>query len=217
MGIWKPQGKIDYEKPVITADVNSVYTKDWQNLPDELGRLPSFEFVYFYKAQVEMCVTPKFEDEVLQGKSLEEHGPRVYRRVKKSQLFKLRPSDYILGNMDDKTASELWTDIRDTMWPSVSDANLTTNQINDVDQIFYHTTASGFLSNAAFITFDGGILNRASDLFNRFGIKVLTANEAWEEYSPKYGLYEPNQDDLDYLARDYTKFYQKLKMDSGAE
>jgi len=202
------RGKINYKLPTLTLDVNQIALKDPSQRPPEMEGLAPLEWNYFYLQKVELCVTPETPDEITKKTPLSNLGAAAYSRFQKSQLFKTRPPGTTL-NLTDKESNILWTESKQILWPGVS--QLIPRQMADVNQIFYHTIASGSLVNSAFITIDKNFHNHAAELRTKLGIKILYPYEAWEEFQLKYDLYKPNGKEIESLWADQQQYFEKLK------
>lgn len=208
------QPKIDYTRPTLTLDVNQIALKNPSQWPPEMEGLVQLEWNYFELRKVELCVTHETPDEITQRADLSRLGEVAYNRFQKSRLFKTRPPGTTLDLKGDEP-NILWMGIRNILFPSVDDAHLTSNQIADIKQIFYHCTASGSLANSAFITIDTNFHRRAGELESELGITVMTTHEAWDEYGSKYDLYMPNGKEIKYLLDKQHEYLQRLKDESN--
>ncbi|MCJ7497041.1 MAG: hypothetical protein MUO78_02750, partial [candidate division Zixibacteria bacterium] len=180
----------------------------------EMYGLPELEFNYFVERKVELCVTPETPLEILNKYPISCLGTIAYDRFQKSQFFKLRPPGTTL-NLTEKESNTLWMGTKSILYPGVSDANLTPRQIADVNQIFYHTTASGSLNNSAFLTMDTNFHNHAEELNTELGIRVLYPKIAWEEFQPKFGLYIPKAEELKLLRDEVLLNLEKLRIEAN--
>jgi len=105
-------------------------------------------------------------------------------------------------SLNEQQASELWRDVRGTLWPSVRDANLTGRQRADVSQLYFHTIANSLITDAVYITGDNNFLSRADEIYAKFGVVTDTATATWTQYAPKYGLYQPTDIELSTFLHD---------------
>lgn len=101
------------------------------------------------------------------------------------------------------------------LWPTVTDEYLSLNQRSDVNQVFFHTVASGSLTSSAYVTIDQNFHNHANELKSELGITILTPNQAWEEFQPKFGLYAPNENEVKKLFDDQQALFEKLKSEAS--
>ncbi|MDF1544692.1 MAG: hypothetical protein P1R58_06270, partial [bacterium] len=129
------------------------------------------------------------------------------------QLFKLRPPGTILDLSGDEP-NVLWNGIRQILFPSVRDEMLKQNQIADISQMFYHTTASGSIANSAFLTVDGNFHAHSDELRDELGIQVMYPNQAWNDFYEPYGLYKPNKREIDHMILEQRKYLQQLREES---
>jgi hypothetical protein len=183
-------------------------------VPDYYGLL-GFEWNYFEKETVELCVTPATEYEITQGRSIADLGSAAYNRLIKSELYKSRPpqATLILSPSD---SDALWMDMRNVLFQTVADEYITNNQIADVNQIFMHAISSGStVSNSAFITLDGNFHNYADEFNNRYGVSILTPNDAWSLYKGRYDLYEPDDEQCESLWKSQQELFARLRSDSS--
>jgi len=206
--------KINYKLPTLTLDVNQIALKDPSNRPSEMKGLAQLEWNYFKLQRIELCVTPETSFEITQNIPLSNLGAVAYRRFQKSQLFKNRPPGTTL-NPTDQESNTLWIGIRRILWPTVDDSHLTPRQFADVNQIFYHTIASGSLVNSAFITLDTDFHTHEKELSNKLGIRILTPSEAWEEFQPKYGLYKPYDKEIKELWGEQAVLFETLQKEAS--
>jgi hypothetical protein len=204
------RGKINYHLPTLTLDVNQIALKDPHTWPREMNGLAEFEWNYFELKKVELCITPQTPDEITQETLPSALGTVAYSRFQKSQLFKSRPPGTTLSLMDQE-ANTLWKGTRLILWPTVDDACLTPNQRADVNQVFFHTVASGSLENSAFISIDQNFHYHAGELNSELGITILTPAEAWEQYQPAFDLYTPNDEEIKFLWDQQQLLFQHLR------
>jgi hypothetical protein len=202
--------KVDLGLPVCTLDVNQVAIRSTYHRRTELRGLACLEYNYFEKRTVELCVTPETASEITQGIETNSLGSAAFRRIRKSELFKARPANTVL-ELSGNEADELWSDIRESLWPGVSTGSLHRNQVGDVNQLFFHTVCSSMVANSAFVTLDSNFLGRASDLRARYGVTVLGPNATWEMFAPQYSLVTPNDSDVNRLLREQQKFFEGLR------
>jgi len=204
------QDKIDFGKPSLTLDVNVLALRPPDTWP---SGLPHLEWNYFETHFVELCVTPQAVGEILQGQPVTEVGSAAYNRFQKSEFFKKRPPGTVL-TFTQQEANNTWMDLRDALFPTVTDSSLTANQRADVTQIFYHLTVSSSVTNAAFVTTDGNFLSRRDDLCNRFGITVFSPGEAWNQLQPMYRLVAPTMQDIQALWEQQHAWYERLRQEA---
>lgn len=202
--------KIDWEKPVITLDVNQIALKPPACWP---AGLPQLEYNYFKTEQLELCVTPTTSGELTCWKDINDVdiGSRTFDRFTKSQLFKSRP-EHVRANFNALEADSVWNQLRKTLWPT--DKTLIPNQFHDVSQLYFHTIVSGSLSNSAFVTEDNNFLNKREAIQREVGVSVMTPKEAWAYYQPKFNLYEPSLQECHSLWSDQAGYLSKLKEES---
>jgi hypothetical protein len=84
-----------------------------------------------------------------------------------------------------------------------------------VNQIFFHTVASGSLASSAYVTIDQNFHRHSDELRSELGITILTPNEAWEEFEPKFGLYTPNRTEINKLFADQQTLLEKLRLEAS--
>ena len=171
--------------------------------------LAPLEFNYFNTNQVELCVTPELPFEITKGQDLASLPWTAYRRFKKSQLFKSRPSGTTLS-LSEQDADILWGGIRDVLWPSVTDGALTAKQRGDVSELYFHTVSNSTVANSAFLTCDRNTLSNADDIRDGLGVNVMTFTDAWEEYRPRFQLYEPTMPEIQTLLGQQTTLLEQL-------
>ncbi len=208
--------KIDLGKPVYTLDVNLVALKQPWELP-QLDGLAELEFSYFRDQSVELCVTPQTTGEIMAGTALSELGSTALARVRKSEWFKARPPGSTIY-FDDSQANEVFVDLRWTLWPTVTDECISTNQLNDVAQVYFHLIGTGGAHAATFLTNDGNFHRHAGPLQDRFGIRVSTPTDAWSACRSEYGLHEPTSGEIQDLWMDegeYLRFLESLQTGTG--
>lgn len=201
--------KINYGLPTLTLDVNQVALKDPSVWPPEMERLIAFEWNYFEKKNIELCITPETEKEIIQGIPVEALGSMAYSRYQKSQFFKSRPPGTTLA-LDEEEANKSWNTMRYILFPTVRDSQLTFNQKADVNQIFYHTVCSGTLEYSAFMTVDKNYHDHSTELQSELGIKVYYPDDAWHWLQPKFNLYSPNEEEVKTLLNDQRDYFQRL-------
>lgn len=202
--------KIDLGLPVCTLDVNQVAIRPTYHLRPELRGLTSLEYNYFERRTIELCVTPETAIEIGGGASTSAIGSLAYQRISKSELFKTRPASTVL-DLSVEDADELWSDVRESLWPGVSTGSMRRNQEADVTQLFFHIVCSSMVANAAFVTLDGNFLDRASELRARYGITVGSPNHVWDTFAPRYSLISPTELDVDRLLGQQQTFFQTLR------
>jgi hypothetical protein len=207
--------KINGALPLFTLDVNQIALKEPSKLDPKYSGLPQLEWNYFQLSKVELCVTPETASEITLGTNIESLGATAYNRFKKTELFKSRPAGTTLSLMD-RQANTLWLGIKDILWPTVKNDQLTINQCADVSQIFFHTIAGSTFSNAAFITVDKNFHEQKRDLETALGITILTPTEAWNEYKNPYDLFQPTDADVMGLWQDQQRYYQQLRTTANA-
>jgi hypothetical protein len=198
--------KVNLDLPSFTLDVNQIALKSpFDRGPDRL-RLGFLEYHYMEEASVELCVTPETTSEISRGNM----GHSAYARMRKTELFKARPSTTSLI-LSDEEADELWTDIRATMWPSVLDSNLTPSHRSDVTQVFFHTVCSSAVANSAFVTLDHDILRCGGELRRRYGIAVMTPSDAWSYSEREYRLRQPESSSMDRVWREQLELLDAFR------
>ncbi|MCK4426999.1 MAG: hypothetical protein KAW16_00795 [candidate division Zixibacteria bacterium] len=202
--------KINYFLPTFTLDVNQIALRDPTTWPSEMNGLAEFEWNYFHLKKVELCVTPETTNEITQQTPISDLAVVAYNRFQKSQLFKSRPPGATL-NLTNQDSRKLWTGIRHILWPKVDDPDLTPNQKADVNQVFFHTVASGSLENSAFITIDHNFYDHAAELSSQLGIRILKPFDAWAEYEPTFNLYTPSDQEIKSLWNDQHLLFQRLR------
>jgi hypothetical protein len=202
--------KVDLGLPVCTLDVNQIAIRPTYYLRTELRGLVSLEFNYFERRTVELCVTPETAVEIGGGLPTTAIGSLAYQRISKSELFKARPASSVL-DLTTEDADELWSDVRESLWPGLSANSMRRNQAADVTQLFFHIVCSSMVAHAAFVTLDNNFLNRASDLLHRYGITVTSPNQAWCSFAHRYSLVEPSETDIDSLLDQQRTFFDTLR------
>jgi len=196
---------INLELPTFTLDVNQVALRHPSELDPDLHGLMCLDWNYFEPHTVELCVTPETALEITKGASVYNLGSIAYHRLLKSELYKNRPPE----------ANELWSDIRYVLWPTVTNEQLTPCQISDVNQLFCHTISSGSTAiNSVFLTLDGNFLKRSDELQDKYGVSVLSPNEAWNSYKPEYSLPIPTNTQLEKLWERQQEFYTSISVNS---
>ncbi|MCP4581233.1 MAG: hypothetical protein GY839_06415 [candidate division Zixibacteria bacterium] len=207
--------KINYEKPTFTLDVNQVALRNPNSWPPEMDGLAQLEYNYFGPQTIELCVTPRTPEEIKYGIPIDQLGDSAYRRFQKSKLFKLRPDDTLL-TLKGQEANVLWNGIRFILFPSVDDTHLNPNQRSDIDQIFFHTTASGSLENSAFVTTDNNFHAHKNELKSELGIEIANPAGIWSEYSSYDNIVNPSQDDIDDLIKGQKDYLIKLQKEANS-
>lgn len=202
--------KVDLGLPVCTLDVNQVAIRPTYHRRPELRGLACLEYNYFERRTIELCVTPETAVEI-GGSSTSAIGSLAYQRISKSELFKARPASTVL-DLSEQDADELWSDVRESLWPGVSTGALRRNQEADVTQLFFHIVCSSMVANAAFVTLDGNFLDRASDLRSRYGITVASPNLAWDTFAPRYSLVAPTELDVERMLDQEQVFFKGLRL-----
>lgn len=202
--------KVDLGLPVCTLDVNQIAIRPTYHQRPELRGLAYLEYNYFEWRSVELCVTPEAAAEISQGIETTSLGSAAFQRIKKTELFKARPASTVL-DLSIGEADELWSDVQESLWPSVSTGAMSRNQVGDVNQFFFHVVCSSMVANSAFVTLDGDFLSKAPDLHARYGVTVLSPNETWGRFAPKYGLTTPSESDVDRLLGDQQEFFSRLR------
>lgn len=202
--------KVDLGLPVCTLDVNQVAIRPTYHRRPDLRGLACLEYNYFEQRTIELCVTPETAVEITQGVDTSSLGSAAFQRIRKSELFKARPASTVL-DLSANEADELWSDVRESLWPGVSTGSLLRNQVGDVSQLFFHIVCSSMVANSAFVTLDRNFLDRASDLHARYGITVLSPNVTWDTFAPRYFLVAPSESDVDRLLGQQQTFFAKLR------
>lgn len=201
--------------PTFTLDVNQIPIKAPVRRPRDLDGLGGLEWNYFEHHKVELCVTPETQLEIAQGVRVESLGAAAYQRYIKSELYKRRPPEATL-QLSNAEANELWSDMRHVLWPTVKNSNLTSGQLADVNQIFYHTVSSGSTAgNSVFVTLDGNFLGHATPFYDRYGVTVLDPNSAWNRYQKRYNLQSPSTSELDDLWNRQQQLFSSIQVSSG--
>lgn len=206
--------KIDYDLPILTLDTGQIALKDLSRWPPEMNGLRQLEWNYFKIKNLELCVTPHVPIEITQGTEVGSLGSTAYNRFQKSQLFKSRPPGATLS-LSEKESNTLWTGISDILWPTANE--LTANQIGDVNQIFFHTVASGSIAQAAFVTVDTNFHKHSDELKSTLGVTVFTPHQAWEEYQPRFNLYKPTEQEIMSLWREQQVYFRQLQLIADTE
>ena len=171
--------------------------------------LAPLEWNYFQTEEIELCVTPEAPFEITQGQPLASLPWTAYQRFKKSQLFKRRPSGARLS-LTEQDANVLWNGIGDILWPTIANHELTKKQRADVSELYFHTISNSTLAHSAFLTGDGDFLRKAETISGQLGVVVMTPTEAWEEYQPKVGLYEPSPAEVSHFVSQQRTLLQQL-------
>jgi len=197
--------------PTFTLDVNQVaIRRPIFYAPGSLGLL-YLEWNYFESQSVELCVTPAAELEITQGYQLHELGSLAAHRLYKSELYKSRPPGVVL-DLSPSDSDDLWIDMRFQLFPTVSDDELTPGHVADVHQIFLHTLSSGSMAaNSVFLTLDRDFLDHAPAFSERYGVSILTPNQAWSQFEPLYGLIHPTDIQADELWQRQQSFISRLQ------
>jgi hypothetical protein len=206
--------RVDLGKPVFTLDVHGVALKDPATWPRTMQGLAPLEWNYFKTRQVELCVGPELPFEITGGQPLASMGWTGYQRYKKSQLFKSRPSGTTLS-LTEQQANTLWNGVRQVLWPKVDAAALTARQRADVSELYFHTISNSTVANSAFLTCDGNTLAKAREIRTELGAEVMTFTEAWEEYRPRYRLYQPSAAETRSLLGEQRSWFQQLSTRSS--
>mgnify|MGYP005848931065 CR=1 FL=1 len=214
--ILKNRNTVNLELPTLTLDVNQIPLNSPEKLSEvhqgEYTGLLNFEWNYFKRQSVELCITPQTYSEITQGKPLNDIGAVANQRLIKSSFYKNRPENVRL-NLSEPEANNLWLDMRRDLFPNVSDSAINENQKSDVTQIFLHTVASGSTAtNAAFITRDKNFLEKYEKFESKYGVQIITANDAWSFYKPKYSLYAPTEDEQRELWGQQKVLIESLEM-----
>lgn len=208
--------KINLDVPLCTLDVNQVALKDPTQWGASMQGLAPLEWNYFEGESVELCVTPETAFEISKGQSVEELPYTGYRRLLKTEFFKSRPSGTTLS-LSEQEANTLWGGIRSILWPTVTNEYLNPNQRADVSQLYFHTISSGSTcANATFLSIDNDILSKREIISQELGVTVLTPSEAWEEFQPAYGLYEPTSDEIAFVHAQQVSYLEQLSTRSSS-
>jgi hypothetical protein len=171
--------------------VNQIALKDPTEWDPRRSGLAPLEWNYFEAQRIELCVTPETAFEITGGASLGDLPYTGYRRFKKTEFFKSRPSSTTLS-LNEQEANDLWNGTREILWPGIRATDLNHRQRADVSQLYFHTVTSGSTcANTAFLTDDHNFLNRRGNIQSGLGVAVMTADDAWVRYSDEYGLYHP--------------------------
>jgi hypothetical protein len=203
--------KIDLAKPVLTLDVNQIALRPPAQLAPEYLPLLSIEWNYFETGLVEAAVTPETAHEITKGIPDEQLGSFAYQRLEKSRWFKARPSGSTLS-LDVQESNELWLDMRQRLWPTLSNSQLNDNQRADVSQLFFHAVSSGStVLHSAFVTLDHNFLGRAPELRSTYGVTVMTPGQAWTQYHSPFHLVQPTSSDIDALWRRQNTVLARLR------
>jgi len=214
MGIIYPlpnRNTINLHLPTFTLDVNQVALQPPTLFSADLRGLVNLEWNYFEPHSVELCVTPESEIEITQGTPVDRLGSLAYRRFLKSGLYKSRPPQAIL-TLSFSDSEALWIDMRQLLFPTVTDDRITSNQIADVNQIFLHTISSGSTaSNSAFVTLDGNFLGHADNFQERYGVTILPPNDAWSIYQPEYKLAVPTESQSEELWHKQQELFVRIQ------
>lgn len=206
---------VNLELPTFTLDVNQIPLKAPVKRPPDLDGLGGLEWNYFEHHKVELCVTPETQLEITQGVRVESLGLAAYQRYLKSELYKRRPPEATL-QLSNAEANELWTDMRNLLWPTIRSSDLMPRQVADVNQMFYHTVSSGSTAdNSVFVTLDNNFLGHAVPFYERYGVTVLNPNSAWARYQPKHNLQMPTIGQLDRLWNRQQQLFSTIQVSSG--
>jgi hypothetical protein len=197
--------KINNSVPIFTLDVNQIALREPTIWPPTMAGLAHLEWNYFETYKVELCVTPETASEITAGITVNSLVARAYDRFQKSQLFKGRPAGTTLSLIE-REANELWLGIKGILWHSVADDDLTSNQLGDVSQLFFHTIAGSTMSNAAFLTVDQNFNRHKSLIESELGVNILSPTEAWQKYQGAYGLYQPSNAEITALWHDQQRY-----------
>jgi hypothetical protein len=198
--------KVNLELPSFTLDVNQIALRPPLDRGTNRLGLGFLEYHYLEEASVELCVTPETAAEISRGAV----GRTAYDRIRKTQLFKARPSSTSLL-LTDEEADELWTDIRSVLWPNVTDVDLAPGHRSDVTQIFFHTVCSSAVANSVFVTLDQDILRFGGALRGRYGIEVMTPNDAWSYSQREYRLRQPDSSSVERTWREQIELLDILR------
>ena len=202
--------KINLDLPSFTLDVNQIALKAPSSRRPELASLAFLEYHYFDEASVELCVTPETALEISQGTPINSLGRTAYDRIRKTELFKARPPSTTL-QLTQEESDELWDDIRDVLWPTVSNSALTVAHRADVNQIFFHTVCSSAVANSAFVTLDGDMLRHRDELRTRYGIWVASPDDAWSYSQSQYGLRQPNSSSVERIWMEQDALLNRIR------
>jgi hypothetical protein len=198
--------KVNLELPSFTLDVNQIALKRPSDRGADRVGLGFLEYHYLEEASVELCVTPETRIEIARGP----FGRIAYDRIRKTELFKARPASTSLL-LDQAEADDLWDDIRAVLCPTISDAAMTIRHRSDVNQVFFHTVCSSAVANSAFITLDQDILRAHGTLRQRYGINVMTPNDAWSYSRREYRLSQPESSAVDRTWREQIDLLELLR------
>ena len=190
--------QIKNEKPIITLDVKLVIFKHPSTWPAALNGLAQLEYNYFELKNIELNVTPHIVTKrynKMQSNFL--LGFVVYKRILRNKFYNNRHSTTL--RLTKQKANELWYKIRNILWASIDDNDLTLNQMLDNTQLFYHLIASGYSSNSAFLTIDNNFLNLSSELHSELGLSIMRPQHAWEKYQREFSLYIPDENDINWM------------------
>jgi len=175
-----------------------------------MSGLAPLEWNYFEAGRVELCVTPETAFEITKGASLGDLPYTGYRRFKKTEFFRSRPSGTTLS-LSEQEANELWNGTREIIWPSLRAEDLSHRQRADVSQLYFHTVASGSTcANAAFLTVDQNFLKHRTDIQSGLGVAIMTPDQAWVRYSDEYELYHPSPDEIAYVHSKQQHYLTQL-------
>jgi len=201
--------------PSFTLDVNQIPVKYAAYQSDDNEGLVNLEWNYFFPQSIELCVTPQTQLEITQGVPLAQLGSVAYSRLQKTEFYKNRPPGVVL-ELTTSDSDALWQDMRHRLFPTVSDDLLSLNQIADVNQIFFHTIASGSTAgNSVFLTRDNNFLEHSEDFNNAYGVTILEPNIAWVGFQSDYNLDIPTSEEVDVLWEQQVAFRARLEAESS--
>ena len=80
-----------------------------------------------------------------------------------------------------------------------------------MNQLFFHVVCSSMVANAAFVTLDRNFLDRAAGLHSRYGVTVLSPNETWDIFAPRYSLVTPTEVEMHRLVNQHEAFFRSLR------
>ena len=78
--------------------------------------------------------------------------------------------------------------------------------------MFFHTVASGSVAQAAFVTVDTNFHKYTQELRSQLGVTVLTPQQAWEEYQPRFNLYKPTVNEIRSLWTEQQVYFRELQL-----
>jgi len=208
--------KVNLDLPIFTLDVNLVALREPSEWPSEMRGLAPLEWNYFEAGAIELCVTPVTAFEITKGQSLQALPYTAYQRLKKTEFLKARPPGTTLA-LSEHQSNILWGGIRDILWPGIAEDQLTVTQRADVTQLYFHSISSGSTcSNSAYLTRDQNYFKKRRDIATELGVTILNTNEAWEEYSHRYSLYQPTVQEIAYVHHQQQYYLQQLSTRSSA-